>query len=92
MVAYIAGKITDNLDTYQYDFSDCEMVLKELNYTVLSPAYLPVGLHKYEDYMNISKQTMFSFSKVGRKAKERDKNTNGQRSGRRTYSTTVRIG
>lgn len=58
MVAYIAGKITDNLDTYQYDFADCEMALKQLDYTVLSPAYLPVGLHKYEDYMNISKEML----------------------------------
>lgn len=58
MVAYIAGKISDNLDTYQYDFCDCQMVLEHLGYKVLSPAWMPVGLHKYEDYMNISKEML----------------------------------
>lgn len=58
MVAYIAGKISNNLDTYQYDFCDCQMVLEKIGYTVLSPACLPVGLHNYDDYMNISKQML----------------------------------
>lgn len=58
MVAYIAGKISDNLDTYQYDFSDAEQVLTHCGYTVLSPAWLPVGLHSYDDYMNISKEML----------------------------------
>lgn len=58
MVAYIAGKISDNLDKYQYAFAECQMVLEQLGYTVLSPAWLPVGLHRYEDYMNISKQML----------------------------------
>ena len=58
MVAYIAGKITDNLETYQYSFCDCQMVLESIGYTVLSPAWLPIGLHRYNDYMRISKQML----------------------------------
>lgn len=54
-VAYIAGSISDRLDAYQYDFCDCEMVLNHLGYVVLSPAWLPVGLHEYEHYMEIGK-------------------------------------
>lgn len=57
-VAYIAGSISDNIDRYQYDFADAEQVLMHLGYVVLSPAWLPAGLHGYEDYMEISKQMM----------------------------------
>ena len=60
MVAYIAGAISDRLETYQYDFADVEQVLNELEIVVLSPAWLPVGLHKYEDYMRISKEMLLS--------------------------------
>lgn len=55
MVAYIAGQISDRLDTYQYDFCDCETVLNHLGHTVLSPAWLPIGLHDYNDYMKIGR-------------------------------------
>lgn len=57
-VAYIAGSISDRLDAYQYDFCDCEMVLNHLGYVVLSPAWLPIGLHEYDDYMNIGEQML----------------------------------
>lgn len=53
-VCYIAGAITNN-PTYQYDFCDAEMVLKERGMIVLSPAWMPIGLHEYEDYMKIGK-------------------------------------
>ena len=58
MVAYIAGSISDRLETYKYAFADAEQTLTHCGYTVLSPAWLPVGLHRYEDYMNISKQML----------------------------------
>ena len=58
LVAYIAGQISDNIDRYQYDFADAEQVLEHLGYVVLSPAWLPVGLHKYEDYMEIGKKML----------------------------------
>lgn len=52
MTAYIAGPITKRLKTYQYAFTDAEMVLKYLGYKVLNPAWLPKGL-KDEDYQRI---------------------------------------
>ena len=52
MTAYIAGPITKRLNTYQYAFSDAEMVLNYLGYKVLNPAWLPKGL-KDEDYQRI---------------------------------------
>lgn len=43
-VVYIAGAITSRLDTYQHYFSNAQMVLEFLGYTVLNPAWLPIGL------------------------------------------------
>jgi hypothetical protein len=59
-VAYIAGAISNRLDTYQYDFQDAETTLNWLGYKVLSPAWLPVGLHDYTDYMKISKEMLMA--------------------------------
>lgn len=53
MIAYIAGAISDN-PNYEYDFADCEMVLKHMGRTVLSPTHTPFGL-SWEDYMKIDK-------------------------------------
>ena len=52
MTAYIAGQITKRLKTYQYAFADAQMVLEFMGYTVLNPAWLPIGL-KDEDYQRI---------------------------------------
>lgn len=54
MIVYIAGSISKRINTYQYDFSDAEMVLREAGHVVLSPAWLPIGLHSWDDYMKIS--------------------------------------
>jgi hypothetical protein len=59
-VAYIAGAISSKLDTYQYDFSDAETVISWYGFKVLSPAWLPVGLHDYSDYMKISKEMLMA--------------------------------
>lgn len=59
-VAYIAGAISSKIDTYQYDFQDCETVLNWFGFKVLSPAWLPVGLHEYTDYMKISKEMLLA--------------------------------
>lgn len=52
MTAFISGPITNRIDTYQYAFSDAQMVLEFLGYKVLNPAWLPKGL-KIEDYVKI---------------------------------------
>lgn len=54
MVVYLAGSISKRLDTYQYDFSDAETVFRGMGHIVLSPAWMPVGLKSWEDYMKIS--------------------------------------
>lgn len=59
-VAYIAGAVSSRLDTYQNEFANAEMFIKWLGFKVLSPAWLPVGLHDYTDYMNISKQMLLA--------------------------------
>ena len=56
-IVYLAGAITSN-PQYQYDFSDAEMVFSHLGNVVLNPACLPLGLRKWEDYMEISQSML----------------------------------
>ena len=49
---FISGAISSALSTYQYQFSEAQMVLEHLGYIVLNPAWLPLGM-EYADYIAI---------------------------------------
>lgn len=51
-IYYIAGPISDRLDTYKEDFNFMANDLKEQGHIVLNPSVLPGGLNQ-EQYMDI---------------------------------------
>ena len=54
IVAYIAGKITDE-PNHKELFAKVEAKLTQDGWTVLNPCILPPTLRKHEDYMHICK-------------------------------------
>lgn len=54
MIIYLSGPISSCLDTYRETFGKAHRLLTDNGHTVISPHFLPLGLNKYQDYMNIA--------------------------------------
>ncbi|HCW73918.1 MAG TPA: nucleoside 2-deoxyribosyltransferase, partial [Clostridiaceae bacterium] len=54
MIIYLSGPISSRPDTYKDHFEKVHDELTSSGNTVLSPHFLPEGLEKYQDYMNIA--------------------------------------
>ncbi|APU00882.1 hypothetical protein [Aeromonas phage 59.1] len=52
-IVYIAGPISNCLDTYFLQFAAAEAQLKHKGAIVINPAMLPIGLRSHQSYMNI---------------------------------------
>lgn len=52
-IVYIAGPISNCLDTYFVQFAAAEAQLKHKGAIVINPAMLPIGLRSHRSYMNI---------------------------------------
>lgn len=43
-IVFLSGAITSRIRTYQYAFSEAQMVLEYMGYIVLNPAWMPIGM------------------------------------------------
>lgn len=55
MIVYLAGPITGVYD-YKNKFRAAEDRMKDMGHIVMNPAFLPAGLRKESDYMDICRQ------------------------------------
>ena len=60
---YIAGPITNRLDTYKLDFASAKAYLESKGHLVMSPHVLPLGFD-WEDYLEISIEMMMACDAV----------------------------
>lgn len=58
MIIYLSGPISARLDTYKEHFQIVYDELTSFGNKVISPHFLPNGLEKYQDYMNIAHECL----------------------------------
>lgn len=54
MIIYLSGPISSRLDSYEAHFKYLHDRLTSNGHQVISPHFLPQGLKKYSDYMDIA--------------------------------------
>lgn len=58
MIIYLSGPISDRLETYKEEFGAAYDNLKAYDHVIISPHFLPLGLNKHQDYMNIAHESL----------------------------------
>lgn len=58
MIIYLSGPISARLDTYQDHFQKVYDKLTAAGHAVISPHFLPIGLKKEQDYLNIAHENL----------------------------------